>query len=30
MRDGNAVLAADPAADGPNPETRVTDRNPGV
>ena len=28
MRDGNAVPAADPAADGPNPETRVTDRNP--
>ena len=28
MQDGNAVPAADPAADAPNPETRVTDRKP--
>ena len=28
MRDGNAVPAADLAADGAHPETRVTDQDP--
>ena len=28
MQDGNAVPAAEPATDGPDPETRITGRNP--